>query len=104
MLDFAHGFLMRSAVMVPVLLVASIGAWTILRKLQMMRLDDPFDAADMRTWPLAYAMADAAIFGLVFSAIVAALGDGQLTAAAGGGGAALVAIGVVPLLIAKWKR
>ncbi|WP_041321176.1 hypothetical protein [Hyphomicrobium denitrificans] len=104
MLDFAHGFLMRSAVMVPALMIVSIGAWSALRKLQMMRLDEPFDAADMRTWPLAYAMADAAIFGLVFSAIVSALGDGQLTAAVGGGGAALVAIGAVPLLIAKWRR
>ena len=104
MFEFAYGFLMRCAMMVPTIMIVSIGAWTILRKLHMMRLDAPFDAADMRTWPLAYALADAAIFGLVFSAIVAALGDGQLTAAAGGGGAALVAVGAVPLLIAKWKR
>ena len=45
MLDFAQGFLMRSAVMVPVLMIIGIGAWTALRKLQMMRLDEPFDAA-----------------------------------------------------------
>lgn len=104
MLDVVHAFLVRSAVIVPVVMIASFGAWIILRNLQLMRLDDPFDAADMRTWPLACAMADAAVFGVVFSAIVAALGDGQLTAALGGGGGALVALGAVPLLLAKWKR
>jgi hypothetical protein len=104
MLEIAHGFLTRSAVMVPVLMLLSIGAWTALRKLQLMRLDEPFDAADMRTWPLAYAMGDAAVFGLVFSAIVSLLGDGQLIVAAGGGGAAIVALGAVPLLMAKLKR
>lgn len=104
MLDIVHGFLVRSSVIVPVLMIGSIGAWIILRKLHMMRLDEPFDAADMRTWPLAYAMADAAVFALVFSAIVAALGDGQLNAALASGGGALVALGAVPLLIAKLKR
>lgn len=104
MLDIVQGFLVRSSVIVPVLMIGSIGAWIILRKLHMMRLDEPFDAADMRTWPLAYAMADAAIFALVFSAIVAALGDGQLNAALAGGGGALVALGAVPLLTAKCRR
>lgn len=104
MLEFAHGFLMRSAVMVPTIMIVSIGAWTILHKLEMMRLDEPFDAGDMRTWPLVYAIGDAAIFGLVFAAIVSLLGDGQLAVAAGGGGAAFIAIGAVPFMIAKWKR
>jgi hypothetical protein len=49
-------------------------------------------------------MGDAAVFGLVFSAIVSLLGDGQLIVAAGGGGAAIVALGAVPLLMAKLKR
>jgi len=104
MLDVVHGFVVRSAVIVPLLMLGSIGAWIILRKLRMMRLDEPFDAADMRTWPLAYAMADAAVFALVFSAIVAALGDGQLNVALAGGGGALVALGAVPLLVAKCRR
>lgn len=104
MLEFARGFLMRSAVMVPTIMIVSIGAWTILHRLEMMRPDEPFDAGDMRTWPLIYAIGDAAIFGVVFAAIVSVLGDGQLAVAAGGSGAAVVAIGAVPLLIAKWKR
>jgi len=104
MLDVIHGFLLQSAVIVPALMLLSIGAWVILRKLRLMRLDEPFDAADMRTWPLAYAMADAAVFALVFSAIVATLGDGQLNVALAGGGGALVALGAVPLLTAKCRR
>ena len=59
MLDVIHGFLLQSAVIVPVLMLLSVGAWVILRKLRLMRLDEPFDAADMRTWPLAYTIRSA---------------------------------------------
>jgi hypothetical protein len=104
MVGFALGFLARSAVMIPVVLIVSAGIWMGLRKLGRLRLDKPVDARDMRTWPFSFAMADAAIFALVFAAVATAAGDGESAAALGGFAAALVSFGVAPALLAKYRR
>ncbi len=80
--DFAFGFLIRAAVMLPALMIATAGIWLAMKKLGFVRLDQPFDKSDMRTWPLSYAMRDSVIFGLVFAAAVALLGNAELSAAA----------------------
>ena len=102
--DFAYGFLTRSAVMLPTLIAVSAGVWLVLNKLGVMHSSAPFNASDMRTWPLAYAIGDAALFGLIFAAVSAALGDGQLSAAISAGTAALIALGPFPPMLAGLRK
>jgi hypothetical protein len=104
MLEIALGFLARSAVMIPVLVLVSAGVWLALRKLGWLKLDGPVDMRDMRTWPFSYVMVDAAIFGLVFAAIASVPGDNAYGSALGGFAAALVSFGIVPSLLAKYWR
>lgn len=104
MLDFLSGFLLRSAAMIPAVVLASAAMWFVLKKLGVMRLEQPFDTSNMRTWPLSYAIAEAFAFAVVFAAVAAALGDSQLSAGVGAGVAALVTLGVVPALILKFKK
>jgi hypothetical protein len=104
MLDFAYGFLARSAVIVPTLIAISAGLWLALHKLGVMRSNEPFNASDMRTWPLAYSVGDAALFGVIFAAISAAIGDGELSAAISAGVAALIALGPFPAMLARLRK
>lgn len=104
MLDFASGFLARSAVMIPAILIVSAGLWMMMKKLGVMHLDEPFNPSDMRTWPLSWALADGALFGLVFAAIAAALGDNEGTVAIGAGAASLITLGAVPALFVRSRN
>jgi hypothetical protein len=104
MLDFLWGFLLRSAAMIPAILLTSAAMWLVLRKLGVMRLQEPFDAGDMRTWPLSYAAAEGFLFAVVFAAIAAALGDSKFSVSVGAGVAALVALGVAPVLLVKFRK
>ena len=99
--EFMVGFLARIAVMIPVLLIVSGGTWLLLQKLGIMRPDAPFSGQDMRTWPLRYAVAEAALFAVIFAAVSAALGESEFSAAIAGGAAALIAIGGAPILLPK---
>jgi hypothetical protein len=51
----------------------------------------------MRTWPLYFALGDAALFALTFSAVAAWMGEGPLADGAAGGTAAIVALGAARL-------
>jgi hypothetical protein len=104
MLDYAFGFLARGAVMIPTILLVSAGLWMMLKKFGVLRLEEPFTASDMRTWPLSYALGEAAIFAVVFAAIAAALGNNQGSIAIGAGVASLIALGIVPALFARSQK
>jgi hypothetical protein len=97
MLEFAYGLLTRCVVIVPLLMIVTAATWATLRKFGLMRLSEPFNAGDMRTWTLGYAMGDAAIFGFAFLAIASILGEGQLAAA-------FIAIGAAPLFLARLQK
>lgn len=97
MSDFLTQFTARLAVMVPVLVLVAALSWYALKRLGYLT-NGTFSAADMRTWPLRFAMADALIFGVIFAAIHAGLGDSELTAAVAGAASAIVAIGIAPKL------
>ncbi len=104
MLEFANEFLARSAVMVPTMLLIAAGFWWVSRKRGWLRADEPFTMSNVRTWPLAYVLADAILFGLVFSALAATLGDGELWAAASGGLAAFVTLAIGPMMFARLQK
>lgn len=101
MAEFLIQFASRLAVMVPVILLVAWLAWITLTRLGYATPGAPFNAADMRTWPLRFALVDAAIFATVFAAVSAALAGNELSAGVAGGVSALVAIGLVPWLAAR---
>lgn len=92
MIDNLMPFLARAAVMVPVIVLFSALMWGLLTKLGKMRPEAPFNAADMRTWPLAFAMGYAALFGVIFAALAAWLGDSQWSSGIAAGGAAFLSL------------
>ena len=104
MFDFATGFLARSAAMLPIILLMTVGVWLAMKRLGHLRLDRPFNAADMRTWPLSYAAIEATVFGVVFAALAAALDDSAFSIAIAAGTAALAATGGVPALISRLRK
>ena len=59
------------------------------------------DVADMRTWPLQFALGEAAIFAIIFSGIAAWAGDSPALVAAASGVAACLAVGVAQLLAGR---
>jgi 4-hydroxybenzoate polyprenyltransferase len=104
MLDFAWGFAARAAVMIPTILLVSALCWWVAQKFGYAMRDVPFDVRNMRTWPLRFAMGEAAVFGAVFAATSAALGDNAMANGLSGGAAALVTLGLVPLLFPKFRK
>ena len=82
---FALGFVARAAVMLPTIIAMAACLWLAMKKLGFLRLGRPFNEADVRTWPLSYLAADAAMFALVFAATATSMvgGDFSLTSTAG---------------------
>ncbi len=104
MLDFAIGFLARSAVMLPIILLMTAGVWLAMKKLGYLRLDHRFNASDMRTWPLSYSAIEATVFGVVFGALAAAFGDSEFSTAIAAGTTALAATGGVPAFASLLRK
>ncbi len=104
MTDFAYGFLARVAVMIPTLVIVAAGFWYGLSKLGVMRSAGPFNVRDLRTWPLSFALVEAALFGVIFAAVTAALGDSQYSAGVAGAVSALLTLGPVPVMLAKIRK
>jgi hypothetical protein len=102
--DFAFGFLIRSAVLVPTLIIVFAGTWLVLNNRGGLRRDLPFNSSDMRTWPLSFATFEATIYGAIFAAIVSALGDGAISIAVAAAAASLIAIGAVPSLLSFRRK
>jgi ABC-type uncharacterized transport system permease subunit len=50
-----------------------------------------------------FALLDGSVFAIVFAFLSASLAESQLSAGVAGGGAALVAMGVVPWLAARYS-
>jgi hypothetical protein len=63
----------RAAVLIPSVVASAAILWLALKVIGALRRDRPFDRLDARTWPLAAALANAALFAFVFAAAAAAL-------------------------------
>ena len=94
MADFLAQWFARTSVILPVVVVTAALAWWILAWLGVMKRGARLNGTDMRTWPLYFAIGDAAVFALVFSAVAAWMGDSPAASALAAGIAAIVAIGV----------
>ena len=104
MLDFASSFLMRSDVMIPACIIVAAAIWFGKRRFGVTRSAGPFNARDMRTWPLWFVVVDTALFVVVFAAITAALGEDEYTYAIAGGAAAFLTFGPAPAILAKIRK
>ena len=98
--DFLFQLAIRFAVMVPVVMIAAAGLWYAVKAFGAAR--SPFNPRDMRSWPLKFALADAALFGATFAVVVVLMGDSEWASVVGGAVSALVAIGIGPLLLERF--
>ncbi len=101
MSDFPLQFAARLAVMLPVIMLVVAFAWLAMRRFGRITPDAPFNIADMRTWPLGFALTDAAIYAVVFAAISALMSGNDMSAAVAAGVSAIVAIGLAPKLMQR---
>ncbi len=99
--DLAYSFLIRLAVMLPTILIVASLLWYLLRKFGVVAPDAPLEPKNMRTWPLRFVLADAALFAVIFAFVAAWMGEGDWTAGVAGGVAALIAIGLGPLFVKR---
>jgi hypothetical protein len=58
----------------------------------------------MRTWSLRFTLLGGAVFATTFALLSTAMADSQFSAGVAGGFAALVAVGVLPWLAARYPR
>ena len=102
--DFAYQVLIRLAVMLPTIVITAALVWALFRKFGAVTAATPLNPRDMRSWPLSYVLADAALFAVVFAFVVAWMGQGEWSAAVAGGVAAIIAVGLGPLVVARYAR
>jgi len=100
--DLLAQFLLRLGVMLPVILLVVASIWLLLKRRGVVKQGVPVDPADMRTWSLGFALADAAVFALIYALVSAWIGQGDWSAAVAGGTSAVVALGVFPRLAARF--
>ena len=103
MSDFAYQVLIRLAVMLPTILIVATLVWVLSRKFGAVAPDAPLDPKNMRTWPLSFVLADAALFAVIFAFVAAWMGEGDWSAAIAGGVAAIVAIGLGPFFVKRFS-
>ena len=98
---FIAQWIIRASVMVPVIIAVTTAVWVALSVAGVMKRGVPLDVADMRTWPLQFALGEAAIFAIIFSGIAAWAGDSPALVAAASGVAACLALGVAHVLAGR---
>src|SRR5262245_50425637 len=102
--DFLLQLLSRLAVMLPVILVLVVALWLIFNRRRHGTLAPSFSPSDMRTWSLRFALLDGTVFAVTFAFLSAWMAESQFSAGVAGGLAALVAMGLVPGLVATYAK
>ncbi len=101
MVDFLVQVGSRLAVMLPIGLLTVALAWYLFKKGGFIKAGAPFNAGDMRTWPLRFALIDGAIFALILAMVLASIPDSPYASAVAGGVAALFSMAIAPTLAAR---
>ncbi len=102
--NFLVQFLSRLAVMLPVVLILVAVVWLIFNRRRLANSAPSFSPSDLRTWSIRFALLDGTVFAVVFALLSAWMADSQLSAGVAGGLAAVVAVGVMPWLAARYPR
>jgi len=104
MADVAIQFLARLAITLPVVLITSAGLWFIFNRRRLAGSAPVFNPSDMRTWSLRFSLIDGAAFAFAFALLSAAMVESPFSAGVAGGVSALVALGLMPRLVARYPR
>jgi hypothetical protein len=102
--DFLVQFLNRLAVMLPVVVVLAVVLWWVFNRRRFAAGAPVFNPSDIRTWPLGFALLDGTVFAGTFALLSAWMAGSEFSAGVAGGIAALVAMGLVPWLAARYLR
>jgi len=102
--DFLVQFLGRLAVMLPVILIVVVVLWLIFNRRRHAAGAPAFSPSDMRTWSLPFALLDGAVFSVAFGLLSTWMADSQFSSGVAGGLAALLAMGVLPWLVARYAK
>ena len=102
--DFILQVLLRLAIIVPTMLIAACALWYGLKAAGVVRPRSDLDPRDVRTWPLRFALVEAALFGLTYSIVLVAMGESDWGPAVAGGVSAVVALLLGPPLVARLVR
>ena len=101
--DFLVQVLSRLAIMLPVILLVVTVLWLMFKR-RHGAVAPTFNPSDMRTWSFRFAILDGAVFAVIFALLSAWMADSQFSAGVAGGLAAIVAMGVMPRLAARYPR
>jgi hypothetical protein len=104
MADVAVEFLARFAVTLPVVLITSAGLWLAFNRRRLATSASSFTPSDMRTWSLRFSLIDGAVFAFAFALLSAVMVESPFSAGVAGGVSALVALGLMPRLAARYPR
>jgi len=102
--DFIYQVAIRVAVMVPTLVIMAALLWYALKSFGVVGTAQTLNPSDMRTWPLNIVLAVAGLFAVTFAIVIVAMGEGEWGAAVAGGVAAVVTIGLGPMLVKSFAR
>ena len=101
--DFLLQFLSRLAIMLPVILLLVAVLWLMFKR-RRGTIAPSFSPSDMRTWSFRFALLDGAVFAVIFALLSTWMADSQFSAGVAGGLSAVVAMGVMPWLVARYPR
>jgi hypothetical protein len=104
MYELAFGFSIRAALLITILVILAACAWRFLKNFGRMRLEQAFNAADLRTWPLSVVIAVAATYGIIFAAVQTACGNSLMSTAIAATVATLVGLRGVPALFQSLRK
>jgi hypothetical protein len=104
LVQFLVQFLGRLAVMLPVIFILVGVLWLIFNRRRHAAGAPAFSPSDMRTWSLRFALLDGAVFAVAFGLLSTWMADSQFSSGVAGGLAALLAMGVLPWLIARYAK
>lgn len=102
--EFVVQFLSRLGVMLPVVVVLAVVLWWLFNRRRFAAGAPVFNPSDIRTWPLGFALLDGTVFAATFALLSTWMAESQFSAGVAGGLAALVAMGLMPWLAARYLR
>jgi hypothetical protein len=102
--DFVFQVLIRLAIIVPALLIVASALWYGLKAAGVVRPREDFDLRDLRTWPLRFALVEAALFAVTYVIVIVLMGGSGWGPAVAGGTSAVVAVLLGPPLVARLAR
>lgn len=101
MLEYATQAATRAAVMIPAAVVAAWVMWLLMSSRRTQESPTPIEPAKFSTWPLSFALVDAALMGAILAFVSVAFGDQSWSIPVAAGIAAIVCFTILPSIWLK---